>query len=82
MATICHLWDNISGNFIEEYDTEHEALEYAIDEIETSGPEAVGAWALLSDSGAGPVTMIAEGANLVRHATDSALIPAETARHD
>jgi hypothetical protein len=82
MATIYQLWDNRSGNLIEDYDTEREALAYVIEEIETFGPEAVGAWALLRDPGAGPVTMIAEGPNLIRRATGSAPIPTEAARHD
>lgn len=82
MTTIYQLWDNTSGNLIEDYDTEREALGYVIDEIETYGPEAVGAWASLRDPGAGPVTMVAEGANLIRHATASALISAEATRHD
>jgi hypothetical protein len=82
MATVYQLWDNRSGNLIEDYDTEREALEYVIEEIETFGPEAVGAWVLLRDPGTGPVTMIAEGLSLFRRATDSAHIAAEAARHD
>lgn len=82
MATVYQLWDNALGNLIEDYNTEREALEYVVDEVEVYGPDAVGAWALLRDPGIGPVTMIAAGADLIRHATATALPPAETARYD
>ena len=82
MTTVYQLWDNASGNLIEDYDTEREALDYVIDEMEMYGPDAVGAWALLRDPDIGPVTMIAAGADLIRHATAIAALPAEAARHD
>ncbi len=82
MATIYQLWDNASSNLIEDYDTEREALDYVIEEVEMHGPNAVGAWALLRDPGVGPVTMIARGPDLIRHATELVSTPAEAARHD
>ncbi|MHB8647706.1 MAG: hypothetical protein ACYDAR_18145 [Thermomicrobiales bacterium] len=71
METTYQLWDNASGNLIEDYDTEREALDYVIEEIETYGPDAVHMWALLRDPGTGPVMMIAQGKGLIRHATES-----------
>lgn len=76
MATTYQLWDNASGNLIEDYYTEREALDYIIEEIDTYGSDAVCAWALLRDPGAGPVTMVAEGPELIRYATGA--VPTST----
>ena len=84
VATIYELWDNASGNLIEDYDTEREALDDVLEEIATYGADAVQSWALLRDPGVdvGPVAMIASGPDLIRHAAESARPTAETARHD
>ena len=44
MTTTYQLWDNASGNLIEDYYTEREALDYVVEEIETYGADAVHAW--------------------------------------
>ncbi len=82
VETIYQLWDNASGNLIEDYYTEREALDYIVEEIEEYGPDAVHAWALLRDPGTGPVMMVAQGTELIRYATESATIPIESIPHD
>lgn len=82
MATTYQLWDNASGNLIEDYYTEREALDYVIEEIEAYGPDAVHAWALLRDPGTGPVMMVAQGVDLIRHATEPTNVPVESTPHD
>lgn len=82
MATTFQLWDNASGNLIEDYYTEREALDYVVEEIETYGSHAVSAWALLCDPGSGPVRMVAQGTELIRYATESAPRSLESIPHD
>jgi hypothetical protein len=82
VETTYQLWDNASGNLIEDYYTEREALDYILEEIEAYGADAVYAWALLRDPETGPVTMIAQGMDLVRYATESTNAPVESTPHD
>lgn len=82
METTYQLWDNASGNLIEDYYTEREALDYVIEEIEAYGSDAAHLWALLCDPGTGPVTMIAQGEELIRYATERINAPAESIPHD
>ncbi len=71
-TTTYQLWDNASGNLIEDYDTEREALLYVREEIETYGSDVARSWALLCDSGIGAVIMVAQGMGLIHRARQSA----------
>ena len=82
METTYQLWDNASGNLLEDYYTEREALDYVVEEVEVYGPDAVHTWALLRDPGTGPVMMVAQGTELVRYANDSTDAPIASIPHD
>ena len=82
METTYQLWDNASGNLIEDYASEREALDYVVEEIAAYGADAVHLWALLRDSGAGPVMMVAQGEELIRYATERIRAPVESIPHD
>ncbi len=82
METTYQLWDNASGNLIEDYYTEREALDYIIEEIEACGSDAVHMWALLRGPGTGPVTMIAQGKELIRYAIEPTNSPVESIPHN
>ncbi len=82
MATTYQLWDNASSNLIEAYDTEREALDYVIEEVEAFGQDAVQAWALLRDDETGPVVFVAQGADLIRCAAKPTPVFSHTPHHD
>jgi len=82
VETTYQLWDNASGNLIEDYYTEREALDYVLEEIEACGSDAVHMWVLLRDPGTGPATMIAQGKGLIRYATEPTNAPVESIPHD
>lgn len=67
------LWDNASGNLIEDYGTEREALRYVLEEIEAYESDVAHSWVLLCDFGIGAVIMVAQGMELVHRARQSAL---------
>jgi hypothetical protein len=73
MRVVFELWDDETNNLIDDYETEQAALADVLGHIEAHGFHAVDTWSLLRDCGSGPITMIARGADLARHATDSRL---------
>ncbi len=61
MSLPYELWDSETGNMIGNYATEDEALDRVRRDLESSGPELVGALALDGPDAAGRKCQIAEG---------------------
>lgn len=82
MTTTYQLWDNASSNLIEVYDTEREALDYVIEEVNAFGQDAVQAWALLRDDETGPVVFVAQGTDLIQYAAKPTPVFSHSLHHE
>ncbi len=71
MKTVYELWDYDTGNLLDTYDIEQDALTEGHVTVQADGCDAAATWALLQDDKKSPVkTVVATGAELAAYATD------------
>lgn len=74
---IYELWDTESGNLIQAYESEADALALVRSAVDAYGAEYAADLALLLDSGRGDLTTIASGQDLAQRARAAAISVAE-----